>query len=392
MIPNDWTNQLRKRMDGYEAAVPEQLWDDIQQSLSHSKVRPIALWRRWVGVAAVAVVTLGIGWWLWPETATEVVSPVANTALTADNHASVPRTEPKLTVQAAPEPVAKPQPAIVVAAERVGPTAQEVTTNEEEVIQNEVAVIQQNDTVERMNEVAAIQQNNTMEKMIPHNTRTDASTLRIGIMANDGLLAYQQTNHGAVGKQLYHDASGSNPSPSQTTNSGSPTMPTEQQEQQHHDHPLSFGLTADYRLSRHWSLQSGIVYTRLHSEFVRATNQIQTVREQTLHYIGLPLHLQYSVVDYRRWTLYLSAGTQVDWNVKNKTTNQRTDTKAGRDRMQWSVGAAAGVEYHLVPQLSIYAQPGYRYYFDNGSTVQNFFKSHPSSWSLQFGLRLQFPH
>lgn len=39
-------------------------------------------------------------------------------------------------------------------------------------------------------------------------------------------------------------------------------------------------------------------------------------------------------------------------------------------------------------QLGIYLEPGVRYYLDNGSQVQNFFKDQPFSWSLQFGIRL----
>ena len=47
-----------------------------------------------------------------------------------------------------------------------------------------------------------------------------------------------------------------------------------------------------------------------------------------------------------------------------------------------------GVEYQVVPLLGIYAEPGLRYYFDNGSGMQNFSKDKPTSWNLQVGFRL----
>jgi len=59
-----------------------------------------------------------------------------------------------------------------------------------------------------------------------------------------------------------------------------------------------------------------------------------------------------------------------------------------KDRMQWYVGGSMGVEYQVVPLLGIYAEPGLRYYFDNGSGMQNFFKDKPTSWNLQVGFRL----
>ena len=59
-----------------------------------------------------------------------------------------------------------------------------------------------------------------------------------------------------------------------------------------------------------------------------------------------------------------------------------------KDRPQWSVDGALGIEYNPIPQLGLYAEPGLRYYIDNGSKVQNFFKDQPTSWTLQLGIRL----
>ena len=66
MTHQDWTDRLRDRMADYEAAAPEGLWADIEQSLSQPKARITSLWRRWVSVAAVIALLMGIGWWLWP--------------------------------------------------------------------------------------------------------------------------------------------------------------------------------------------------------------------------------------------------------------------------------------------------------------------------------------
>jgi hypothetical protein len=39
----------------------------------------------------------------------------------------------------------------------------------------------------------------------------------------------------------------------------------------------------------------------------------------------------------------------------------------------------------------LYAQPGLKYYIDNGSQIQNIFKEHPLGFDLQFGLRVNLP-
>ena len=59
-----------------------------------------------------------------------------------------------------------------------------------------------------------------------------------------------------------------------------------------------------------------------------------------------------------------------------------------KDRMLWSVGGSLGLEYRIIPQLSLYAEPGIRHYFNNGSTINNYFKDKPTSFNLQLGLRL----
>ena len=59
-----------------------------------------------------------------------------------------------------------------------------------------------------------------------------------------------------------------------------------------------------------------------------------------------------------------------------------------RDDVQWSVNAAAGAQYDVIPQLGVYVEPGVKYYIDNGSAIENYFKDKPVSFSLQVGLRL----
>ena len=47
-----------------------------------------------------------------------------------------------------------------------------------------------------------------------------------------------------------------------------------------------------------------------------------------------------------------------------------------------------GIEYDIVPQVGLYAEPGVRYYFDNRSTVENVFKTRPWAFNMQMGVRI----
>ena len=59
-----------------------------------------------------------------------------------------------------------------------------------------------------------------------------------------------------------------------------------------------------------------------------------------------------------------------------------------KDRPQFSGNAAVGIEYDIVPQVGLYAEPGVRYYFDNRSTVENVFKTRPWAFNVQMGVRI----
>ena len=55
---------------------------------------------------------------------------------------------------------------------------------------------------------------------------------------------------------------------------------------------------------------------------------------------------------------------------------------------QWSVDAAAGAEYAFTRQLGFYLEPSLGYYFDDGTSLEHYYKEHPLAPSIEFGLRL----
>ena len=163
------------------------------------------------------------------------------------------------------------------------------------------------------------------------------------------------------------------------------------EERQHHYQPVAFGLTFDYPLSARLSLSSGVVYTRLRSDFTQIIRSQHISQEQTLHYVGVPLGLSYRLCQLGAFRAYATAGVQADWNVAARQNTEGVERHMDRDRVQWSASASLGLQYSLPfggTGLALYAEPGISHYFDNGSTVQNFFKDKPTSMKLQVGLRL----
>lgn len=157
-----------------------------------------------------------------------------------------------------------------------------------------------------------------------------------------------------------------------------------------HNMPVSFGATVSYSLNDRLALTSGLVYTLATSSFEHGTSSNASKDEQTLHYVGIPLTASYTVWSNNWLKTYVNAGGQADFNVSAKVETEGHTTDIDKDRVQLSVGAAAGVQLNVIKQVGVYVEPGMRYYFDNGSNVQTVFKEHPCNFSLQMGLRWNF--
>ncbi|WP_449188275.1 porin family protein [Tannerella forsythia] len=165
-----------------------------------------------------------------------------------------------------------------------------------------------------------------------------------------------------------------------------------------HKRPLSFGVGISYRLSDRWALQSGVTYT-----YMTSTWRTEAIRQgkakQRLHFVGLPLGVNYKIAEWQRVRFYAGAGAMVEWNVAGSIDtdyyygNEMVNTLHASVRMkewQWSVNARTGASYPLLRYLSAYVEGNANYYFDNGSAIETIRSEKPFYVSLQAGVRIGF--
>ena len=151
-----------------------------------------------------------------------------------------------------------------------------------------------------------------------------------------------------------------------------------------HRQPVSVGFSVRKNLGHGLSVESGLMYTYLYSDlyFGKGNNSV----EQKLHYLGIPLRVNWNFVDTRKFSVYLSAGGAIEKCVYGKL----GDEKQTVDPVQLSVLGALGAQYNLSRRWGLYIEPGISYYFDDGSKVQTIRKERPCSFTLQAGLRLTY--
>lgn len=158
-------------------------------------------------------------------------------------------------------------------------------------------------------------------------------------------------------------------------------------EETKHHQPISVGMQVGFHLLPKLKLSTGLVYTKVSSDFISGVSDTRTVSTQDLHYIGIPLNLSYSVWEYKGLHTYVTAGGEGAVNIKNHAETDGEVKESKRDKMQWSTNASVGIQYDFIPQLGVYVEPGMKYYFDNGSQIENIFKDKKLNFNIQFGLR-----
>ena len=161
-----------------------------------------------------------------------------------------------------------------------------------------------------------------------------------------------------------------------------------QQVKAKHHAPVSVGLQVAFGIAPRLSLSTGMVYTRTSSDFYPYAPSSSYNVHQVLHYVGIPVGLNYEFWQSGGFHAYVMAGAEADYNVKNDTDEDGVKKEdAKRDRVQFSGKASLGAQYDITPKVGLYIEPGAKYYFDNGSHVENTFKDKKLNFNLQFGLR-----
>ena len=414
----DWAQRLRDHLAGYEAPVPDDLWEKIEARLpkevevvsptppKKKEARIVPLWARWAAVAAVFVGGLMI---LWNENRyeadqTAAVLPLSRGSQRGSEQAhsqaeleaefeaehEADQTTPNPSYSggegcAAKEPISSEEKSTEVPKEPKEPTSPEgkpiLPISSDEKIPSEG---KPNEPEKNPEDVIR-----ELDQKIADYKERRSKSASVNLYASNGFGTQSYRNGVLMSQEMLSNYDYyTNPDNYGTRAGSSPVYLANHEERQKFYQPISFGLSVNIPISSGFSVSSGVVYTRLRSDFTSIANSLVYERQQTLHYVGIPLTVQYNVWQWRGLNVYATAGGQADFNVKACVTTEGSETKLEKDDLQWSVNAAAGVQYNFIPQLGIYVEPGIKHYFDNGSHIRNFFKHRPTNFNLQVGLRL----
>lgn len=412
MKMDKWTQQLHDKLAEREVAPPDDLWADIEAALPKDlagnkkpRARFVPL-RRWAVAATLALLVVGGGYHWWNS-----LNPEASTPTPQIPQPELSQTDPKVLTELqenhgdwlndssaaeirVPVPVIRPSTNLMAQAS-VEKSIIETheSTESSEILQTENDQQQSNDNSQFSTLHSPLSTDDPLrqidEAIAQLSSKSDKS-MTLGLYASNGFTHLQRSNGVRMDDALAarYEIDQYLPHNRALTRSDEPIYLVGYEERQKHYLPIAIGLSVSYPLSTKWSLSSGIIYTRLHSDFASIINGSAISQEQILHYLGIPLNAQYQLFHRGGLNIYLSAGAEADYNIKTYLASEGVTQHLNRDRLQFSVQGGVGLQYNILPQFGLYAEPGVKHYFDNGSRLCNYFKDQPTSFNLQLGLRL----
>ena len=437
MSNQDWTSKLQDQLAGYQESVSHDLWAGIEQSLAQNNIESgssnpqkiasessesaelhvgsetkknarIVYFKRW-SAAAAAVALLGIGGsyvYLHQEDVEKgnlQMASLSSPAVSADLQSAA----------------SQPAPSHIVSADLQSAASKRKMGNAlKEESENEISLLAENsDPAEPVSENKATD-SSTDHKVLTRSTDNHAAayasqsyhfekneevsgwsmqlyaenlTPSLGGVNSDASGSYRDYSHGTMAEPM----PGVIPDPTAGGIYGEEyllasykAIQRNQQGNAKHHAPVSVGLQVAFGIAPRLSLSTGLVYTRTSSDFYPYAPSSSYNVHQVLHYVGIPVGLNYEFWQSGGFHAYVMAGAEADYNVKNDTEEEGVKKEnAKRDRVQFSGKASLGAQYDITPKVGLYIEPGAKYYFDNGSHVENTFKDKKLNFNLQFGLR-----
>jgi len=400
MSKTKWTDELPGLMEGYEEAAPEGLWDAVLSEVT-PKRRVAAGW--WYGagsLAAAAAVVLAV--FLW--------KPKADTPSVVPGEALVQVIQEQTQAEEEPAPSVEAAPARPGGINRSRNFAETLETPETPVIP-ETPETQQQEPVNRETaedtppQTQPAAQPETVTDWPAFNTVELHKPQKVGkvkLQVSTGALLAQAgslrsgygipSSPGLLSSIVPTKSSDDITVAMLSRNRASTTEGT-------HRQSVKMSLGVFYEFAPRWSVGSGVSYTVLRSDYTTLSGTTSTYTSRYLHYLGIPLQIQYNILEWNRLTVSANAGPLFEVAVGAKQTGRsyvgeqlasdQRDYPEVKD-VQWSLGAGVGVQYRIFSHGAVFLQPGLSWHIPSDSEVESFYTVHPLSFDFSFGYRFMF--
>lgn len=385
---HDIIEVCRRRKEEFRLPLPVDGWERLEADLKELEkpARRQSVWWRWLAAAALLVGITFSGWWLWqmPE-----VEPLPEEVVTE----SVPE-EVRPVI---PEVEVLPLAYLSVSEEEFPLHSVAIPEEKTESISEEPEIVSASEEAEETEETMPETSVWTLPEEVQPRRRkgswsfglaaggSGAMNLSLASADND-YVAQDPTQPGGDGS--YGDGDEDKPEEDlQTRGLSAVSGIREPSFDYHHRLPISFGLSARYAWKPDLGIETGLTYTWLYSSLRSGSYRMG---EQSLHYLGIPLKLNWTFWRKDNLSFYMSGGVLQEYCVSAR---RRFVGEPSHylpvNRWQTSIQGGLGFQVQVYKSFSIYLEPNFGYYFDMLGTnrVETYRTENPLNIGLQIGVR-----
>ena len=137
--------------------------------------------------------------------------------------------------------------------------------------------------------------------------------------------------------------------------------------------PVSAGVTVERKLNDFLGIETGLLYSNLRSA------------GQHLHYLGIPVKVNVTLVDTKKIDLYATVG-----GIADKCIAGAPDNSFKEEPIQLAVTAGIGINYKINDRLAVFAEPGVSHHFKTDSKLATVRTKRPTNFILLCGLLMTY--
>ena len=382
---SNWEDIVKDKLGGYESNLPEDslaAFHARRATAGATKAKRFPLiWAIVPAIAAGLAAVLLLRKPTVPEEGIQrIPQPVEVYGQVDDSLDTVtPPEATPLIAQAVPKKAVRPMPKAEQPEKPAATTVAEETRIPEETLIPETDDIGPEDTPEEpaTDNRPAVQESSPF---VPQpSTEKPAVQVNLGtggaIAAGGGLLAALATQlaRADVRAPVPHNQDIDGPNSHNSTDGLDTTHP--------HKMPLVVGLSVKFPVTEKIGLTTGLEYSLYSSSFWYPTGE----KTQLVHYLGIPVRLDWTFVSSRRVDVYLGAGVEGDLCMSATLDG----TSIGKDGPAFRLLGAGGIQFNATRNLSLFVEPEISWTVPSERRVLSTYNSeHPWMFTVATGVRI----
>ena len=390
-----WEDIVKERLEEPDGALPESVFDEFHVRFDGAESARTA--RRfplvWAIVPALAAGLAAVLLLKSPKASEENIGPVRQAPVAQVLPADDTKAESQVdTPQIEPAPVKKAS----ARPQSIAPESPSMGENPTEEPETPETPDRPQPTTKPSTENVVPE---TASPFIPMTEKARRVNLKVapaaGGILGAGVLAALATHLGKVNKARWTNIQSPGTIPSIWDDKGNPgegpgsseEPVRDRLERSSHYFPIQVGLSARLPLSEQLYLSTGLQYSLYNSKFTMSQTG---EKRQQVHYLGIPVRLDWVFASNSRFDVYVGGGVLGDFCLNATLAGMSRE----KDRLSLSLVGAGGIQMNATKHLGIYLEPelSWRIPTDNpklgNHSLVTYRSEHPVMFSVATGIRI----